>query len=738
MPIVFSSGETLGRLRFGAQIGRFQDSILYHAVDEVKRRDVLVRQYAPEEPEKAMSGLPAAGRHAKSRWDQLLDIQLQRFELARKSLPAASPYHVSLVDYLLDDTFYAIMAHPAAPELSADFCDIKSPSEPALHQLLLPIMEVLAGLHKNRVLYCGLGPEEILLDRTDPGSLGVPVFAGFGSVYHWGGMGPPRPRADDRPSWAPECYDRQAPLTAAADVYALGALTYQLMTGMPPAPARARLKGSEHPSLTELAPSYSSSLRRAVEQALALDPEARFPTVKAFRELALPAVTQAPPRSAAAPVNPRRPKAAAPAARRAARPRGPSPGEQIGALLAQAHAAGTALANAAGAFAARAAKLAPKRAPARARPALPGIKPALDTARARVHGTLERLRAPPAPKPESARPIERPAPEPERTPEAKPVDGVAPAPAEPERAQETPPPRPKSAARASRPVTMPAWVKSAAAAIRRPRPTLTALLVVLALAGGAWWMQSERIWPFGSAGPTPSPDTPQPAPPADTASPEKADGADAAARAQPPSDAKTDSAEEKAPAPAEPKRSQLIADIQTELKRLEVYDGPIDGIDGPHVRAALSAARAKYEISGPMTASKRLLTRLRNQLVQQPLAVTAPAPPPPPPQQAAEAAPAPVVQPARPKNVAPTEYPRGALGREIEGWVDVTFDIDPEGDVQNARVTAAENARAEMYFSEPALKAIRATNFYPALEGNKPVWSRGVVRRFVFTLQQNR
>ncbi|MFO1187367.1 MAG: hypothetical protein U1E87_07910 [Alphaproteobacteria bacterium] len=320
----------MGRLRFGTQVCRFQDFVLYRAIDEVKRRDVLVRQYAPEEPEKAMSGLPAAGRHAKSRWDQLLDIQLQRFELARKSLPSASPYHVSLVDHLLDDTFYAILTHPAVETLSADFADIKSPSEPALHQLLLPIMEVLSGLHKNRVLYCGLGPEEILLDRTDPGSLGVPVLAGFGSVYHWGGMGQPRPRADDRPSWAPECYDRQAPLTAAADVYALGALTYQLMTGAPPAPAARASRGTSIPR--------SQISRRAIPRASGAPSSRRSPSIpkrasRASRPSANSHCRRLPPRpqSLRRPlgVRRRRPLRRPCAARQS--PTGPAIGAQIGA-----------------------------------------------------------------------------------------------------------------------------------------------------------------------------------------------------------------------------------------------------------------------------------------------------------------------------------------------------------------------------------------------------------------------
>ncbi len=167
MPIVFASGETLGRLRFDSLVARLPDHVLYRAYDEAKHRPVLIRQYVPADPERAMDALPAGGRHARSRWDSVLEQQNQRFDLIRRLLPRPGPAHVGFLESLTDETFFAVLTHAAADKLTTGFAEIRSPSEDQLQQLLLPILDVLAGLHKFNVIYGGLIPEEILLDPPD-------------------------------------------------------------------------------------------------------------------------------------------------------------------------------------------------------------------------------------------------------------------------------------------------------------------------------------------------------------------------------------------------------------------------------------------------------------------------------------------------------------------------------------------------------------------------------------------
>lgn len=690
MPIVFASGETLGRLRFGSLLTHFPDHLLYLAQDEAKRRRVLVRQYAPADPERAMEGLPAAGRHAKSRWDEVLDQQFQRYELARRVLPKGAAAYVTFIDHIIDETFYAVMMHPASDALTTEFADIRAPSEAALQQLLLPILDVFETLHKSHVLYGALSPEEILLDHTDPSGLGAPVIAGFASVYHWRGMGPPRPRPDGSPGWAPEVFDRQAPLTAGADIYALGALAYRLMTGHSPAPAKDRLHGIEHPPVREAAASYSIGLKRAIDQALKLDPEARPPTVTAFRALAMPGVELL-------------------AAKPAARPR-PVPAP----------------------------------APAAASPPVAPVAPVAATSRpAPIVG------APAAAEPylEVVAVAAREAPQPA-------VD-IAPAAARekpgPVRIRINPWQAVARAAGASRRTALGAvnslsWAQPGVDLVRRQWQPFVAAVIALGLAGIAWWLKTEQTWPRGAFEPLGRPPISSSAPPPATTQSDaaKALADESALSHQPvkPAPAAPQSAPAATPAPVSqaqaPKAlsAALIRSIQAELKRLGVFDGPIDGEDGMGLHESIAAAVAKFGGDLPTAPAKPLLTWLRAQSLA-PAPPTAPAPPQAAPTAtpAAEAGPAPFVVPARARRVVTPDYPKDALRRGFEGTIDVSFDIDPNGHVQNALVTGASSADAARYFSKEALRATVASTFDPALVGGKPDWSRGRTKHFDFVVR---
>ena len=79
------------------------------------------------------------------------------------------------------------------------------------------------------------------------------------------------------------------------------------------------------------------------------------------------------------------------------------------------------------------------------------------------------------------------------------------------------------------------------------------------------------------------------------------------------------------------------------------------------------------------------------------------------------------------------DYPQRALGRGLEGWVQVQFTITPAGAVKDAIVVDAEPADV---FNEAALKAIARWRYNPKVENGASVERVGVQTRILFQLSQ--
>jgi TonB family protein len=291
------------------------------------------------------------------------------------------------------------------------------------------------------------------------------------------------------------------------------------------------------------------------------------------------------------------------------------------------------------------------------------------------------------------------------------------------------------------------WMKSGLVALRRQWQPMVAAAIVLGIAGMAWWLRNVEVWPHGpferltaaaTAGPLMSPNARPgqgalaPAgPKTDTRAAAEKVGQFARLAATAPAQPQTaPAAEADGPtAPPQPETSSdpLIAEVQAELKRLGLFEGEIDGVSGQRLRSAITAAVTKLKLGVQSFPSKRLLARLKSQPTAEASTVPVSAPTP--------VAAAPEMKPAEPKRTVNPEYPHGALNRQLEGWVEVAYDVDPQGHVQNVRVSEAESERATKLFGSAALKAVEATSFFPATADGKPVWSRDVKRRFRFAIK---
>jgi tetratricopeptide (TPR) repeat protein len=155
-----------------------------------------------------------------------------------------------------------------------------------LLRLLLRVCEAVDYAHRLGLLHLDLKPANVLIDAR-----GEPLIADFGLARHMDESGAVQAQeVSGTPAFmAPEqILIRQYRLTAATDLYALGALLYRCLSGHSPHGEgnadeliRRALAGRVRP-LRELAPGVPSDLAAVCEKCLELEPRDRYPSVRAL------------------------------------------------------------------------------------------------------------------------------------------------------------------------------------------------------------------------------------------------------------------------------------------------------------------------------------------------------------------------------------------------------------------------------------------------------------------------
>jgi protein TonB len=153
--------------------------------------------------------------------------------------------------------------------------------------------------------------------------------------------------------------------------------------------------------------------------------------------------------------------------------------------------------------------------------------------------------------------------------------------------------------------------------------------------------------------------------------------------------------------------------------------------------AAAAAAAAKAAAAqAPATPAATPAAAPATAAATPPLATTPKptAPTPPPPTEttaaAAPAAPAGETHPAQLLKSAAPAYPAEAVRQKKDGWVQVEFTVDANGQVTDAKVANADPPRL---FNTAALDAVRRWSFKPRMENGKAVEER-MSRRIEFKL----
>jgi tetratricopeptide (TPR) repeat protein len=207
------------------------------------------------------------------------------------ALSAVGPPHVPIIytrGRLDDGSAYLVMEFVRAPVLADRLAELPGPIDvDEFAGQALAILTVVEAAHARHLVHCDLKPENLFIDPA----FGAKLFD-FGLVRKVGPEARVESTKEEAPAGTPEymspeqCEGR-SDIDVRSDVYALGAIFYEMLTGAPPFWGNSAEVQESHRSRRPPVLSRSRLLAPALEDAvlrcLAKDPARRFPDVTELR-----------------------------------------------------------------------------------------------------------------------------------------------------------------------------------------------------------------------------------------------------------------------------------------------------------------------------------------------------------------------------------------------------------------------------------------------------------------------
>lgn len=260
-----STPQKIGKYEILGMLGRGSSGLVYKGFDPFVRREVAVKMalHLSEEP-KHLGGKDAPANNF--------------FTEARAAGMLNHPHIIALYDAGMEgDLCYIVMEYVDGDTLLP--WTRKGGPRMKLStavELVINCAQALNYSHIRGVLHRDIKPSNIMLTRD-----GVPKIMDFSIAEVMRGGAENATNAVGSPLYMPPEQVMRQPLTPAADLYALGAVAYQLFTGEPPFMA-AHLPGlfnairnQKAPDPRELRPDLPEALAEVINRLLSKKPEDR-------------------------------------------------------------------------------------------------------------------------------------------------------------------------------------------------------------------------------------------------------------------------------------------------------------------------------------------------------------------------------------------------------------------------------------------------------------------------------
>jgi len=234
---------------------------------------VAIKEYFPSAISDRLDGTTVAPTDSSS--EEIYELGRRKFLEEAKLLwnlsrPERHPNIVSVRSlFEIHGTAYMVMDFESGVSLSEMLHEGRTFDEKSLLAIIKPIAEGLDRAHRAGVLHRDIKPANILITKGER-----PVLIDFGSARFESGQATNTKVTFYTPPYAAiEQYVKTFPQGAWTDIYALGVVLYQCVTGEKPPEVLERLHGGLGQSLSSRQwPGYSQAFTRAVDAAMAIRP----------------------------------------------------------------------------------------------------------------------------------------------------------------------------------------------------------------------------------------------------------------------------------------------------------------------------------------------------------------------------------------------------------------------------------------------------------------------------------
>lgn len=268
------------RYIIGESIGYGGFGITYKAYDTILSIIVAVKEFFPAGLVNRAEGEIKVGIFSGNKATEYEKLKNRFIEEARNlALFAKEKDIVNVFDYFeANGTAYIIMEYVDRPIMKQVMKETgKLQEEQAVHYICA-VLKAVQKIHNQGIIHKDVSPDNIFLISEDQ----IKIFD-FGAAKLKNGEIEKNMSIVVKAGYAPpEQYRSNSKQDARMDIYAAGAVLYQLLTGEKPMEALDRCEKDELRSPIKLGVKCSEHVDKAVMKAMALNPDDRYATAEEF------------------------------------------------------------------------------------------------------------------------------------------------------------------------------------------------------------------------------------------------------------------------------------------------------------------------------------------------------------------------------------------------------------------------------------------------------------------------